>query len=127
MPLIKGISRMEIVKDIVSGLSKAAIAKKRKISASTVDYHLTMAKKEGLFEKVRQQSGLSSRPAEALKPESVQKPIAAKPAPSLPQTVEETTTKWWNSLSIGQKLDLMMSAGAVPGGQFREMKTRGFR
>lgn len=122
MPTTKGISRMEIVKDReISGLSKAAIAKKRKISPSTVDYHLTMAKKEGLFEKVRQQSAPNTQPAKpASKPQAAHQRIAAKPVPSLPQTVEATTSEWWNGLSIGQRLDLMMSAGAVHGGRFKD-------
>jgi transposase len=66
MPTTKGISWMEIVKDReVKGLSKAEIAKKRKISASTVDYHLMMAKKEGLIDKVRRQSSSNSQPTDA--------------------------------------------------------------
>lgn len=117
MPTTKGISRMEIVKDReIRGLSKAEIAKRRKISASTVDYHLMMAKKEGLIQKVRQQSVSNTQPAEITsKPQVAQQRTVAKPAPSLPRTVEETTSKWWNSLSVGQKLDLMISAGAVNG------------
>ena len=96
MPLTKEISRIEIVKDKeVGGLSRAEIAKKRKISPSTVDYHLTMAEKEGLVEKVRQQSGSKTQPVEtAPKSPAAGKKIAAKPAPSLSRTVEETTSKW---------------------------------
>ena len=122
MPLTKGISRIEIVRDKeVGGLSRTEIAKKRKISPNTVDYHLTMARKEGLIEKVRQQSGAKTQPAEtAPRAQAAHKAVAAKPAPSLPQTVEETTSKWWNSLSIGQKLDLMMSADTLQGGQFKQ-------
>ena len=88
MPLTKGIRTATIVKDLESGLGVTAIAKKRHISPSTVQYHLSMGK-------------------EAIKNKGKQ-PMRARHSQAISHELVKAVDRWWQRRTAAEKITILL-------------------